>query len=107
MEKELLEIIEHFGINNQQRKLQEEVFELNESITQKEYPALAKNKKPNELERFEKERITEEIADIEVILLQIKELYHIDGNEILETMKNKIKRTLDRIESGYYERNNE
>lgn len=103
MEKDLLKIIEHFGINNQQRKLQEEVFELNEAITQKEYPALAKNKKPNELEIFEKERITEEIADIEVILLQIKELYHIDGNEILKTMKNKIKRTLDRIESGYYE----
>jgi uncharacterized protein YabN with tetrapyrrole methylase and pyrophosphatase domain len=103
MEKELLEIIEHFGINNQQRKLQEEVFELNEAITQKEYPAIAKSKKPNELETFEKERIIEEIADIEVILLQIKELYHIDSNEILKIMKNKIKRTLERIESGYYE----
>lgn len=104
MEKELLEIIEHFGIENQQRKLQEEVFELQEAITQKEYPALARNKKPNELEKLEKERITEEIADIEVILLQIKELYHIDGNEILKTMKEKIKRTLERIESGYYEK---
>lgn len=104
MEKDLLKIIEHFGVNNQQRKLQEEVFELQEVITQKEYPALARNKKPNELESLEKERITEEIADIEVILLQIKEFYRIDGNEILKTMKNKIKRTLDRIESGYYEK---
>ena len=33
MEKDLLKIIEHFGINNQQRKLQEEVFELQEAIT--------------------------------------------------------------------------
>lgn len=103
MEKDLLKIIERFGVNNQQRKLQEEVFELQEAITQKEYPALAKNRKPNELETLEKKRITEEIADIEVILLQIKEFYHIDGNEILKTMKNKIKRTLERIESGYYE----
>lgn len=100
MEKELLKIIEHFGINNQQRKLQEEVFELNEAIIEFEndeytyYP---------EVEKSHKKHISEEIADIEVILLQIKELYHIDGNEILKTMKNKIKRTLDRIESGYYE----
>ena len=32
MEEDLLKIIEHFGVNNQQRKLQEEVFELNEAI---------------------------------------------------------------------------
>ena len=36
MEKELLEIIEHFGVENQQRKLQEEVFELQEIITKTE-----------------------------------------------------------------------
>ena len=99
MEKDLLQIIEHFGINNQQRKLQEEVFELNEAVIQAE-----EFKKFNDRYNiFNKMNITEEIADIEVILLQIKEYYHIDGNEILKTMKNKIKRTLERIESGYYE----
>ena len=104
MEKELLEIIEHFGVENQQRKLQEEVFELNEAITTHELKKSVECEIPLTEIVGTKERITEEIADIEVILLEIKELYHIDGNEILKTMKNKIKRTLDRIESGYYEK---
>ena len=37
MEKDLLKIIEHFGVNNQQRKLQEEVFELQEIILDYEF----------------------------------------------------------------------
>ena len=32
MKEDLLQIIEHFGIDNQQRKLQEEVFELQKEI---------------------------------------------------------------------------
>lgn len=104
MEKDLLKIIEHFGVNNQQRKLQEEVFELNEAITQKEYPALLRDKKPTELKLFEKEHITEEIADICVILRQFMEYYHITQDEISDRMANKIIRTLERIESGYYEK---
>ena len=104
MEKDLLKIIEHFGINNQQRKLQEEVFELQEVITQKEYPALARNKKPNELESLEKERITEEIADCMVILEQFKLYYEISSEEITKIFWEKVNRTLERIESGYYEK---
>lgn len=100
MEKDLLKIIEHFGVENQQRKLQEEVFELNEAITKREAVAVYEN----EYLKSHDKHIEEEIADIEVILLQIKEYYHIDGNEILKTMENKIKRTLERIESGYYDK---
>ena len=104
MEKDLLKIIEHFGINNQQRKLQEEVFELQEAITQREYPALSRDKKPTELKLFEKEHIAEEIADICVILRQFMECYDITQDEITEKMVEKIERTLERIESGYYEK---
>ena len=101
MEEDLLKIIEHFGINNQQRKLHEEVFELNEAITN--YQIAKKSVYTQNFDILRK-HIAEEITDVEVMLLQIKEYYHIDGNEILEIMNNKIKRTLDRIESGYYEK---
>lgn len=104
MEKDLLKIIEHFDINNQQRKLQEEVFELNEAITTHELKKSVEYEIPLTEIIGTKEHITEELADVEVILLQIKEFYRIDSNEILKIMKNKINRTLERIESGYYEK---
>lgn len=101
MEKELLEIIEHFGIRNQLKKFNEECYELEEAIL--DYQTEIAYFDEDAMTLSIKKHIAEEIADVEVILLQIKEYYHIDGNEILKTMKNKIKRTLERIESGYYD----
>ena len=92
MKEDLLKIIEHFGINNQQRKLQEELFELNEAITIYEQ---GNNQSYDD--------IAEEIADVCVILRQFMEIYNITQDEISERMANKINRTLERIESGYYE----
>lgn len=92
MEKDLLKIIEHFGINNQQRKLQEEVFELQEAITIFQQGG---NLKFDDIE--------EEIADVMILLKQFQHYYEINRENIRKIMKNKIKRTLERIESGYYE----
>ena len=92
MKEDLLKIIEHFGINNQQRKLHEELFELNEAITIYEQ---GNNQSCDD--------IVEEIADVCVILSQFMEIYNITQDEISERMANKINRTLERIESGYYE----
>lgn len=93
MEKDLLKIIEHFGVNNQQRKLQEEVFELNEAITSFQ---LGGNLSYDEIE--------EEIVDVMILLKQFQHYYKINREDIRKTMKNKINRTLERIESGYYEK---
>lgn len=93
MKKDLLKIIKHFGVNNQQRKLQEEVFELQEAITKHENknPIItaidilnkaANNINGKEYKMSSIENIKEEIADI---------------------MDDKINRTLERIESGYYD----
>ena len=98
MEDKLLKIINHYGVLPQLKYLQSEVFELNEAIIQKEYPAIAKDKKPYELEMYEKKHITEEIADVMVMLCQLKEHYKIDGNEIMKIMNEKIDRQLKRIE---------
>ena len=103
MEKDLLKIIEHFGVNNQQRKLQEEVFELQEAIIKKEteyYFCETTVKK----DRENLKHIAEEIADICVILRQFMEYYDITQDEITDKMVEKINRTLERIESGYYEK---
>lgn len=103
MEEDLLKIIEHFGINNQQRKLQEEIFELQEAITTHELKKSVEYEIPLTEIIGTKEHITEEIADICVILRQFMEIYNITQDEISERMANKINRTLERIESGYYE----
>jgi NTP pyrophosphatase (non-canonical NTP hydrolase) len=96
MEEKLLKIINHYGIRNQQRKLNEEVFELQEAIIDYKYVEVYKN---SPAEKYHKEHIAEEIADIEVMLLQFKEYYQIDGNDILRIMNEKIDRQLGRIEN--------
>ncbi len=104
MEEKLLKIINKFGINNQQRKLAEEVFELNEAII--------KHEELYEIDGYSndkyREHIAEEIADVMVILEQIKLYYEITSKEITDIFWNKVNRTIDRIEEGYYEneRNN-
>lgn len=75
-------IINHYGINAQLKKLNEEVYEFEEAV----------------LEKHNKEHITEEIADILVILQQFKEKYNIDLAEINKVMKNKVDRQIRRIE---------
>ena len=95
MEEKLLEIINHYGVMPQLKYFQSEVFELNEVIIKYEddkYYML----EPEGLE-VGKNYIAEEIADVEVMLLQFKEYYHIDGKQILEIMNKKIDRQLERI----------
>lgn len=90
MEEKLLEIINHYGVLPQLKYFQSEVFELNEAIIRAE----------NKYEPIQDiEHIAEEIADVEVMLLQLKEYYHIDGNDILKIMNEKIDRQLERIKN--------
>lgn len=75
-------IINYYGVNKQLKKLNEEVYEFEEAV----------------LEKHDKEHITEEIADIFVILQQFKVKYDLDKNKILEIMEQKVDRQLRRIE---------
>ena len=90
-------IINNYGVIPQLKHFNSETFELTEAIINFEddeytyYP---------EVEKSHKKHITEEIADVEVMLLQFKEYYHIDGNDILRIMNEKIDRQLSRIERG-------
>lgn len=75
-------IINHYGVNAQLKKLTEEVYEFEEAV----------------LEKHDKEHITEEIADILVILQQFKEKYNIDLAEINKAMQYKVDRQIRRME---------
>ena len=93
MKEDLLKIVEHFGINNQQRKLNEEVFELQEAITIVQQGNNQSNKE-----------ITEEMADVMLLIEQFKLYYGIRIVEITNIFWYKVARTLQRIESGYYDK---
>ena len=101
MDEQLLKIINHYGINNQQRKLEEEVFELQEAITIYEL----KNSVQYEIPLTElietKEHLTEECADVFVLLGQILFYYNIDSDELNKMIDQKIKRQLERIKNEW------
>ncbi len=101
MDEKLLKIIQHYGIMPQLKYFQSEVFELNEAIINYEQDKGFKELldiKVIDSDISKKIHIAEEIADIEVMLLQFKEFYYIDGNDILKIMEQKIDRQLKRIE---------
>ena len=96
MEEKLKQIINHYGVVPQLKYLQSEVFELNEAIIKWE------NYSNDDAEYWEEtyiEHITEELADVMVMLCQFKEHYEIDGNKIMDIMNQKIDRQLERIEN--------
>lgn len=74
-------IIEYYGVNNQLKKLTEEVYELQESI----------------LEQHNTEHVLEEYADVEVILEQIKQYFKLDDDKIELIKDYKVARQLYRI----------
>ena len=97
MREYCLKIIDHYGINHQQRKLAEEVFELNEAIIQYEvaYGDMCYTEKAMEGQR---QHIAEELADVMVLLRQFQAYYNIEAEQLGTIMYNKIQRTLKRME---------
>lgn len=99
MREDLLKIINTYGVNAQQRQFAEEVFELQEAITQHELKESVSYEIPLTELTDTKEHIAEEIADVMVLLLQFNEYYDLDIYDISKIMDNKIKRQLERIKN--------
>ena len=99
MKNELFKIIQHYGVNAQQRQLAEEVFELQEAITTHEL----KNSVSYEIPLTElidtREHIAEEIADVTVMLKQFQYHYGIENEFILALIRGKVNRQLERIKN--------
>ena len=96
MKDDLLKIIKHYGLLQQLKHFQTEIFELNEAIIQYHYD---ENKYYEIVEETLKKHITEEMADVYVMLLQFQEWFELSGEEIAKVMQFKIHRQLERIEN--------
>ena len=111
MKKDLIKIMDYYGINKQLKYMQSEVFELNEAVIR--YQEHLRNPIDvllNALEpafalvgnRTREEQLADvkgEIADVMVMLRQIQYNYDIKDEEIIEIMKQKISRQLERIDA--------
>ena len=97
MQKKLKRIIDNYGVNNQLRKFNEETFELQEAIIKRE-TEYSFCETSISMEKENLNHITEEIADVMVMLEQFKIYYNIKDMDIEEVMDKKINRQIDRIE---------
>lgn len=95
MKEDVLKIINHYGVLPQLKYFQSEVFELNEAIINYENCSYLEYE---EVEEQYKKHITEEIADVMVMLEQFKLYYNISSEEITKIFWYKVNRQLDRIE---------
>ena len=99
LKQDLSKIINHYGVNGQQRKLAEEVFELQEAITKHELKESVSYEIPLTEIVETKEHIAEEIADVAVMLKQFQYYYGIENEFILALIRGKVDRQLARIKN--------
>lgn len=97
MKEIALNIINHFGLEHQLRKLNEEYYELQEAITIHELKKTVEYEIPLTEIIGTKEHIIEELGDVRLVLLQIQEFYGITDEEIKNVMEFKGFRTLGGI----------
>lgn len=101
--KSYLDIIEYFGVRNQMKKLNEECFEFLEAVDNYE-DELAFHLTDRVGKNMLRDHVIEEMGDILTILTQFIEKYEISQEELDPYMDFKLQRTLDRINSKYYEK---
>lgn len=111
IKEDLLKIIEHYGLMKQLKYIHSEYFELDEAILDYEKSGWDfSDDTCLDIERDYINHITEELADIMVMLKQFQYYYRITDEQIENIMKTKIERQLNRIslEKGEieYENNN-
>ena len=80
-------IINHFGATAQKSKAVEELLELSEVLI-----------KDVNKHIYDKDALYEELADVEIMLAQLKQIYSIDLEGLQQEINIKLCRTLDRME---------
>ena len=96
-EQKIQYIADHYGYEPQSRQLIEEMAELTVAINKacrKTFDTV--DKIPN---MDDEERIVEEIADVEIMLRQIKYLLGIGEGELSHIMEQKLDRQIERIKN--------
>lgn len=108
-----LDIINHFGLKNQLKKLNEETYELIEAINEYENLLFENEVYNNPYSEKElniyRDCLVDELSDVLLLLTQVVAKYAISKYEVDEHMDIKLERTEKRIKNGYYEKddNNE
>ena len=94
--EEVKKIADHYGLSKQQRQLSEECAELIQASSK----YMRYKEVSDAQDRIWKyiQNVVEEIADVEIMLEQIKYLMHISDECIQDIKKRKIERQLERIE---------
>lgn len=100
MREDIKSIIDNYGVEKQLKHFQGEVFELSEAIIKHESKNIIDTLSTDLFKKTPKsiENITEEIADIIVMLEQFRLHYDIPLNEIRDVFEKKVERQLERIQ---------
>lgn len=103
MDKDLLKIIECYGIKSQLKKLSEEIYEFQEAVLSYNLlKTINEDFKDKVLEKnteYIYKCVLEEYADLCVLLSQFKLYFDLNEDEVWQVMKNKVDRQLERIEN--------
>lgn len=117
MHKRIRYILNYFGIKNQLKKFNEEVFELNETVIKYLNKGAIEFALENiiytvasllNIEHTDyKKNIKEELADVYLMLKQIQLHFNISEEELQKNISYKVNRTIKRIEKLEKENKNE
>lgn len=84
------QIAEHYGLNTQEFQAVSEVFELGEVLT----------RRPGQRTPAWKGKLLDEMADVTIMIQQLRLLYSISDNDFDEKITEKLDRQLGRIKNG-------
>lgn len=98
MEKKCLEIARFYGFDAQTNQLIEECAELIQAVNKYKRKYLRGQTVLESGGKTPRDMIVEEIADVEVMLCQIKQMFGITERQIGEVAERKIERTMMRME---------
>lgn len=97
-EQKIKYIADHYGYESQSRQLIEELSELIQAVCK--HNRVFDGKQLSESSECpEKDAITEEIADVEIMIAQIKYLLGVDEDELSQIIESKLDRQIERIKN--------
>ena len=97
--RDIIKLAKKFGIENRIDQTQEECAELIQALSKYKRTVIKKDKTCSVDELKARNMVTEEIADIEICLMQIKKLLSISDMELEGVKSVKITRTKKRMEN--------
>lgn len=104
-----LDIINHFGLRAQMKKLNEEIYELLEAIDLYDDATVEQEGHDEpfytiaEMDIF-RDHVVEEMGDVLILLTEFLARYDIKKYELDKWMDYKLERTQERIKIGYYDK---